>query len=176
MSATLLVLNSEPVSHRHSAVPILVLMLLPAVRPTHYFRVSQTAIRSVSFIRVPPSDSEMNVVDEGDPVMLLTSAYDGEACIVDLRDVNSPGSIGRERGAGRCLSLCPPLTLTVVSGARLATAFSSQAGGLILSDAQYELNFTGIKPRQWASSTRISSHRGAPWVCQCSQGVATHIS
>jgi hypothetical protein len=61
------------------------------------------------------------------------------------------------------------------SGARLTSAFSSQAGGLLLSDAQYELNFTGIKPRQWASATRVSSHRGAPWVREMPRDVGTSL-
>ncbi|KAG8967024.1 hypothetical protein FRC03_010871 [Tulasnella sp. 419] len=54
--------------------------------PSLYMQVHQAAIRSISWIRIPPSDGKGKQHTDRDPTTLCTVSYDGSCVLVDTRE------------------------------------------------------------------------------------------
>lgn len=66
------------------------------ILPQFYSSVHQSAIRAVTWMRIPPSSSGSPLWDE-DPVIIATGGYDGAQGYVDLRDA-AMNEFNRTRG------------------------------------------------------------------------------
>jgi hypothetical protein len=64
-------------SYQHTTVNIL---------PTHYISVHQSAIRAITWIRTPPTESSGAFHVDADPTVIATGGYDGLQCLTDIRE------------------------------------------------------------------------------------------
>lgn len=67
------------------------------ILPTYYTSIHQSAIRALSWIRVPPvnGSGEFNV--NADPTVIATGGYDGILCLTDIREPHG-NAMNRTRG------------------------------------------------------------------------------
>lgn len=59
--------------------------------------VAQVFVRSVTWIRSPPSDEEGKIQLTGNPTVFCTTSYDGSLYVTDIREMSSY-SVFRARG------------------------------------------------------------------------------
>lgn len=73
------------------------LPFLLALLPNHYSTAHQSAIRALSWVKIPPASGTGEPLLEQNPTVLATGGYDGVERITDLRD---PGGnmMNRTRG------------------------------------------------------------------------------
>ena len=65
--------------------------------PQFYTSIHQSAIRAVTWMRVPPSSSSGGLLWDEDPVIIATGGYDGAQGYTDLRD-GTMNEFNRTRG------------------------------------------------------------------------------
>ncbi len=71
-------------------------VLLGVLLPTHYIPVHQSAIRAISWVRVPTiSGSGEQTTDN--PTVIATGGYDGMECVTDVRE-GMGNALNRTRG------------------------------------------------------------------------------
>lgn len=71
--------------------------------PTHYIPVHQSAIRALTWIKVPPCTSSGSPALGSNPTVIASGGYDGMECMTDIRE--GRGSVmNRTRGPLRCFS------------------------------------------------------------------------
>ncbi|KAL4068179.1 hypothetical protein J3A83DRAFT_3825037 [Scleroderma citrinum] len=58
----------------------------PNILPTHFISVHQSAIRAVTWIRVPPTSSNGVPATSADPTVIASGGYDGVECLTDIRE------------------------------------------------------------------------------------------
>lgn len=55
-------------------------------RPTHYFQIHDSAVSSIIWQMVPPTDADGKMREDHAPSVLVTAGYDGSNCMVDISD------------------------------------------------------------------------------------------
>ena len=58
----------------------------PDILPQFYTSVHQSAVRAVTWMRIPPSSASGSLLWDEDPVVIATGGYDGAQGYIDLRD------------------------------------------------------------------------------------------
>ncbi|KAG8947219.1 hypothetical protein FRC04_010942 [Tulasnella sp. 424] len=113
--------------------------LLPSfVKPVH-----QSGIRSISWVKAPPSDSLGQFLPAEDPTMICSVGYDGEIFITDTRDQSST-SMGRYRDVINTVT------------------FSSWAGGCIIPESD-SVKWFNYSPVVFGRGRHIFSTTGPIW-------------
>ncbi|KAG6332021.1 hypothetical protein ID866_7067 [Astraeus odoratus] len=56
------------------------------IPPTHFICVHQSAIRAVTWIRVPPTKANGVLAMDEDPTVIASGGYDGVECLTDVRE------------------------------------------------------------------------------------------
>ncbi|KAL0946421.1 hypothetical protein HGRIS_012644 [Hohenbuehelia grisea] len=59
---------------------------ITGLSPTHYIPLHQSAIRSLTWIKSPPSSVLGEPRTDEDPTVLVTGGYDGSQCVTDIRE------------------------------------------------------------------------------------------
>lgn len=70
---------------------------IAAILPQFYTSIHQSAVRAVTWVRVPPSSASGRPIWDEDPVIIATGGYDGAQCYIDLRD-GTMNEFNRTRG------------------------------------------------------------------------------
>ncbi|KIO33303.1 hypothetical protein M407DRAFT_17857 [Tulasnella calospora MUT 4182] len=113
--------------------------LLPSfAKPVH-----QSGIRSLSWVRAPPSDSLGRFMPTEDPTMICSVGYDGEIFMTDTRDQSST-SMGRYRDVINTVT------------------FSSWAGGCIIPESD-SVKWFNYSPAAFGRGRHIFSTTGPIW-------------
>lgn len=80
----------------------------PDILPTHYISLHQSAVRSLAWIRVPPTNSSGVPSTSEDPTVLATGGYDGLECLTDIREPHG-NIVNRTRGQLPLMGIYPYL-------------------------------------------------------------------
>lgn len=67
------------------------------ILPHFYAPIHQSAVRAVTWMRIPPSSASGSPLWDEDPVIIATGGYDGAQGYVDLRD-GATNEFNRTRG------------------------------------------------------------------------------
>nr|XP_019010200.1 uncharacterized protein I206_04668 [Kwoniella pini CBS 10737]OCF48981.1 hypothetical protein I206_04668 [Kwoniella pini CBS 10737] len=109
--------------------------------PSLYTSAAASAIRSLSIGRIPPSEKHLG----GEPIYVLTGAYDGSTILLDLRDPNNPIELNKARIP--CM----------------AVKWLSQVAAPVICDIDYVITMIKLRGMNVGRSHIISSHRGQVW-------------
>ncbi|WAR61940.1 hypothetical protein PtB15_14B32 [Puccinia triticina] len=115
------------------------------IRPTHYKPVHSAPVKSISWVRIPPTDRFGKPELERDPAFLASTGYDGSVKMVDAQDLAASKSLIHERGETTSL------------------AFSPALGCLNLADSDYSIKSICLKPRELGVSKKILVQLGLVW-------------
>ncbi|KAI6047829.1 hypothetical protein EDC04DRAFT_2875993 [Pisolithus marmoratus] len=56
------------------------------ILPTHLIAAHQSAVRAITWIRVPPTNARGDPAINEDPVVIASGGYDGVECLIDIRE------------------------------------------------------------------------------------------
>ncbi|KAI6153788.1 hypothetical protein BKA82DRAFT_4093973 [Pisolithus tinctorius] len=56
--------------------------------PTHFISVHQSAVRAITWIRVPPQSARGDPATSEDPIVIASGGYDGVECLTDIRELH----------------------------------------------------------------------------------------
>ena len=70
---------------------------MAALLPSAHFRVHQSAVRSLAWMKFPQSDALGTTQIDSDPALICSVGYDGDIVYLDTRD-GSIASVARYRG------------------------------------------------------------------------------
>lgn len=56
------------------------------ILPMYYICVHQSAVRAITWIRVPPTDARGDPATSEDPTVIASGGYDGVECLIDIRE------------------------------------------------------------------------------------------
>ncbi|KAI0823602.1 hypothetical protein BC628DRAFT_1490013 [Trametes gibbosa] len=111
--------------------------------PTHYFRVHQSAIRSLSWIRAPVYSPDGEVTEDS-PTVIASGGYDGVECITDIRDM-----------CGNVLNR----TRDVV----MAMEFSTYTGSAVTVDHENMIKAYSVSPSTLGRGHTVLEPNGPIW-------------
>lgn len=74
------------------------------ILPTHYISVHQSAVRAITWLRIPPASTTGAFRTDKDPTVIASGGYDGVECLTDIREA-SGCVMNRTRGKqARCVN------------------------------------------------------------------------
>ncbi|KAJ3511591.1 hypothetical protein NLJ89_g4010 [Agrocybe chaxingu] len=114
------------------------------ILPTHYITVHQSAIRSLAWIRAPPSSPSGTPCLDQDPTTIASGGYDGMECMTDIRE-----------GRGVVMNR----TRDVIN----AMAFSPFGGGPITLDHENTVKAYSASPSMLARGHTLFEPQGPVW-------------
>ncbi|CAA7271073.1 unnamed protein product [Cyclocybe aegerita] len=114
------------------------------ILPTHYITVHQSAIRSLAWIRAPPSSPSGVPCLDQDPTTIASGGYDGMECMTDIRE-----------GRGVVMNR----TRDVIN----AMAFSPFGGGPITLDHENTVKAYSASPSMLARGHSLFEPQGPVW-------------
>ncbi|KAF8584107.1 hypothetical protein K439DRAFT_1346874 [Ramaria rubella] len=112
------------------------------LRPSHYFPVHQSAIRTLSWARAPPTSAAGILRLDRDPTVLISGGYDGAEMVSDIRDLRG-NIMNRTRG--------------------MFVAFSQHVGGPLAPDHENTIKNFGMSPSTLGRGHAILEPSGPAW-------------
>ncbi|KAF8495375.1 hypothetical protein JB92DRAFT_2993071 [Gautieria morchelliformis] len=112
--------------------------------PTHYFTVHQSAIRSVSWVRAPPTSTSGVSRPDRDPTVLVSGGYDGAQMVTDIRDLR-----------GNMMNRTRDVINSIV--------FTNHVGGPLASDHENLIKSFGITPNALGRGHGLLDSSGPAW-------------
>ncbi|KAG2154101.1 hypothetical protein DEU56DRAFT_773050 [Suillus clintonianus] len=114
------------------------------ILPTHYISIHQSAVRALSWIRVPPTNGSGVPSTSEDPTVLATGGYDGLECLTDIREPH--GNIVNR-------------TRDVIN----STTYSAFAGGPIMIDHDNTVKAYSVSPSTLGRGHVLLEPDGPVW-------------
>ncbi|KAI0831441.1 hypothetical protein BC628DRAFT_1336499 [Trametes gibbosa] len=111
--------------------------------PTHYFRVHQSAIRSLSWIRAPVYSPDGEVTEDS-PTVIASGGYDGVEYITDIRDM-----------CGNVLNRTRDLVM--------AMEFSTYTGSAVTVDHENMIKAYSVSPSTLGRGHTVLEPNGPIW-------------
>ncbi|KAG1905767.1 uncharacterized protein F5891DRAFT_625533 [Suillus fuscotomentosus] len=118
--------------------------------PTHYISIHQSAVRALSWIRIPPTNDSGVPSTSEDPTVLATGGYDGMECLIDIREPH--GNIVNR-------------TRDVIN----STTYSPFAGGPIMIDHDNSVKAYAISPSTLGRGHVLLEPDGPVWSVSASE-------
>ncbi|KAG2106769.1 uncharacterized protein F5147DRAFT_699964 [Suillus discolor] len=120
------------------------------ILPTHYISIHQSAVRALSWIRIPPTNGSGVPSTSEDPTVLATGGYDGMECLIDIREPH--GNIVNR-------------TRDVIN----STTYSPFAGGPIMIDHDNSVKAYAISPSTLGRGHVLLEPDGPVWSVSASE-------
>ncbi|KAF8516951.1 hypothetical protein BU17DRAFT_92339 [Hysterangium stoloniferum] len=114
------------------------------LRPTHYMPLHQSAIRTVSWAKVPPIAPSGKWQDDCDPTIFFSGGYDGAQTITDIRDMK-----------GNIMNRTRDVINSIV--------FSHYVGGPLASDNENTIKNFGLIPSTLGRGHTLLEPSGPVW-------------
>ncbi|KAF8908364.1 hypothetical protein CPB85DRAFT_1522196 [Mucidula mucida] len=114
------------------------------ILPTHYVPVHQSAIRALTWIRVPPCSADGTPRLDGNPTVIASGGYDGMECMTDIRE-----------GRGSVMNRTRDVINTMI--------FSPYAGGPITIDHENIVKAYSASPSMLGRGHTLLEPGGPVW-------------